>query len=71
MRFADHLFKRHRFDRRVIVLCVLNEHRDAGAAKAFFCRAILLQEPPKQVTLNGHQASHRIVEGLKEEGLMP
>jgi hypothetical protein len=36
-----------------------------------FRRAILLQESPKQVTLAGYQTSHRVVEGLKEEGLMP
>jgi transposase-like protein len=156
MTFADHLFKRHRFDRLVMVLCVrwyvtyklsyrdlvemmterglsmahttimrwvlklvptieqrsrkyarlvgrswrvdetyikvkgrwvylyravdktgqtvdfyLSEHRDTEAAKRFFRRAVLCCGPPKKVTLDGYQASHRAVDELKREGWIP
>lgn len=49
----------------------LSEHRDTEAAKRFFRRAILRCGPPKKVTLDGYQASHRAVDELKDEGWIP
>src|SRR5215211_1871036 len=47
------------------------KHRDIEAAKQFFRRAVLHCRPPKKITLDGYQASHRAVEELKAEGVLP
>jgi transposase-like protein len=49
----------------------LSQHRDSEAAKQFFRRAVLHCRPPKKITLDGYQASHRAVEELKAEGVLP
>ena len=49
----------------------LSKHRDIEAAKQFFRRAVLHCRPPKKITLDGYQASHRAVEELKAEGVLP
>jgi transposase-like protein len=47
-------------------------HRDVGAAKAFFRKAIKGQGcAPKTITLDGYAASHRAVRDLKADGLLP
>jgi transposase-like protein len=49
----------------------LSEHRDSEAAKRFFRQAVLHNGPPKKITLDGYPASHRAVEELKAEGVLP
>jgi transposase-like protein len=49
----------------------LSEHRDIEAAKAFFRKAILHNGVPAKITLDGYQASHRAVEGLQQEKVVP
>jgi transposase-like protein len=49
----------------------LSKHRDIEAAKQFFRRAVLHCRPPKKITLDSYQASHRAVEELKAEGVLP
>ena len=49
----------------------LSKHRDIEAAQQFFRRAVLHCRPPKKITLDGYQASHRVVEELKAEGVLP
>jgi transposase-like protein len=49
----------------------LSTHRDIGAAKAFFRKAIKGQgSAPKTITLDGYAASHRAVRELKADGLL-
>ena len=50
----------------------LSTHRDVGAAKAFFRKAIKGQGcAPKTITLDGYAASHRAVRELRADGLLP
>ena len=50
----------------------LSVHRDVGAAKAFFRKAIKGQGcAPKTITLDGYAASHRAVRELRADGLLP
>jgi transposase-like protein len=50
----------------------LSTHRDVGAAKAFFRKAIKGQGcAPTAITLDGYAASHRAVRELKADGLLP
>jgi transposase-like protein len=49
----------------------LSEQRDMEAAKRFFRRAVLHNGPPKKITLDGYPTSHRAVEELKAEGVLP
>ena len=50
----------------------LSTHRDVGAAKAFFRKAIEGQGcAPKTITLDGYAASHRAVRELRTDGLLP
>ena len=50
----------------------LSTHRDVGAAKAFFRKAIKGQGcAPTTITLDGYAASHRAVRELKADGLLP
>jgi transposase-like protein len=49
----------------------LSTHRDVGAAKAFFRKAIKGQgSAPKTITLDGYAASDRAVRELKRDGLL-
>jgi len=49
----------------------LSTHRDVGAAKAFFRKAIKGDGcAPKTITLDGYAASHRAVRELKADGLL-
>ena len=49
----------------------LSKHRDIEAAKAFFRKAILHNGPPQKITLDGYPASHRAVEDLQNEAIIP
>ena len=50
----------------------LSTHRDVGAAKAFFRKAIKGQGcAPKTIKLDGYEASHRAVSELRDDGLLP
>jgi transposase-like protein len=51
--------------------CYPSEHRDIGATKRCFRRAMLHHGPPREITLDGYPASHRTVEELKAEGVLP
>ena len=47
----------------------LSAGRDVGAAKAFFRKAIKIQESaPRTITLDGYAASHRAVREMKTDG---
>ena len=47
----------------------LSSHRDVGAAKAFFRKAIKSQgAAPGTITLDGYAASHRAVREMKTDG---
>jgi transposase-like protein len=49
---------------------LLSEHRDVGAAKRFFDRAIQRNGTPRVITLDGYAASHRAIRELKSAGRM-
>jgi transposase-like protein len=50
----------------------LSAKRDVAAAKAFFAKAIKSQgRAPKTITLDGYAASHRAVQEMKTDGLLP
>ena len=50
---------------------LLSEHRDRAAAKRFIHQAIEKRGIPEKVTLDGDAASHRAVEELRDEGVLP
>jgi transposase-like protein len=50
----------------------LSRTRDVAAAKAFFKKAVTHQgRPPQTITLDGYAASHRAVQELRDDGLLP
>ena len=50
----------------------LNRTRDVAAVKAFFQKAVRHEGRPQQtITLNGYAASHRAVQELRDDGILP
>jgi transposase-like protein len=49
----------------------LSERRDIAAAKAFLHKAIGHHGTPDKITLDGYPASHRAVEDLREDKVLP
>ncbi len=50
---------------------LLSAHRDKAAAKRFFQQAIKKRGIPEKVTLDGYAASHRAIDELRDEGVLP
>ena len=49
---------------------LLSDHRDIGAAKRFFTKAVGRHGAPEKVTLDGYAASHSAIAELKGEGAL-